>query len=165
MKYIFFDIDGVLNGTDENGNLIDDEIHIDKVNNLIKIVKATGAKLVMSSSWRRNWDENGNLKSSLEPAKLLTDLLIAADCPIYSITPFIDYERDKEIKEWLSQYAVTGSSFVCLDDEKSYYKNDVFFNNKFIHTAPAHCDGAYGHGDVVGLFDSHVTKAISILNT
>lgn len=54
MKIIFLDIDGVLNlisqGFDQYGSIF----HNNFVNNLKTIIDATGAKIVLSSSWRKN---------------------------------------------------------------------------------------------------------------
>lgn len=86
-------------------------------------------------------------------------MLLANRCKIYSITPILDYDRNKEIKQWLSEHAKPTDKWICIDDEKSYYKHDDFFKDKVIQTAPPHCDGAYGYGDVVGLFDHHVAEA------
>lgn len=163
MNYIFFDIDGVLNGTDENARWIDDEIQTDKVNRLIALAKGTDAKLVMSSTWRTAWNKDGELIKQRKETILLDTLLRQANCKLYSITPVLDYDRNKEIKEWLEENAQTGDNFVCLDDEYGYYINDDFYRGKFVHTAPPHCDGSFRKEDVVGLFDKHVMEAEQIL--
>lgn len=163
MNYIFFDVDGVLNGTDECGRWINDEIHADKVARLAKLAKTTGARLVMSSTWRTAWNENGMLTKKHEWTKYLDNLLHDADCPLYSVTPVCDYDRNTEIKMWLKDHADSDDRFVCLDDEYGYYTGDKFFDEKFIHTAPSHCNGGYGHGDIVGLFDEHIAQAMKIL--
>jgi len=164
MNYIFFDVDGVLNGTDQDGNWINDEIHIDKANRLVELAKATNAKLVMSSSWRTAWDKDGKLIKEENKWNLFLDILLReAGCELCSVTPVCNHERNIEIKLWLEENAGLDDKFVCLDDEYGYYVDDEFFNGKFIHTAPAHCNGSYGNEDVVGLFDEHVTKAIKIL--
>ena len=163
MNYIFFDVDGVLNGTDENGNLIDEEIQIDKVNRLIELAKSTDSKLVMSSTWRTSWDKNGELIKQREKALMLDELLRESDCKLYSITPVLNYDRNIEIKIWLKENAQTDDNFICLDDEYGYYIGDRFYENKFVHTAPSHCNGYYGKGDIVGLFEKHVLKAKDLL--
>lgn len=61
MNYIFFDVDGVLNGTDENGKFLDAEVHKDKVERLARLAKKTNAKIIMSSCWRNGWDNEGNI--------------------------------------------------------------------------------------------------------
>ena len=99
MNYIFFDVDGVLNGTDENGVWIDEEIHIEKVKRLLDLVKTTNAKLVMSSTWRIYWDNNGELVTRREETVLLDNLLRKEGCKIYSVTPILSYDRNKEIKK------------------------------------------------------------------
>lgn len=163
MNYIFFDIDGVLNGTDEYGKWIDDEIQTDKVERLIRLAKTTGARLVMSSTWRTAWNENGELTRKNEWTCRLDKLLQKANCGLYSVTPMCNYNRNTEIKQWLKEHANTNDHFVCLDDEYGYYTGDEFFDNKFVHTAPSHCDGAYKNGDIVGLFEKHVMQATDIL--
>lgn len=163
MNYIFFDVDGVLNGTDECGRWIDDEIHADKVKRLTKLAKTTGARLVMSSTWRTAWDENGKLIKETEWTRYLDNLLQKEDCHLYSVTPVCDYDRNAEIKLWLQEHADPDDHFVCLDDEYGYYVNDKFFDRRFVHTAPSHCDGSYGNGDIVGLFEKHIVQASEIL--
>ncbi len=163
MNYIFFDVDGVLNGTDKDGKFIDSEIHEDKVDILIEIAKRSNSKLVMSSSWRVAWNSDGTLKKERDRNVKLHQMLKDAGYPLYSVTPVIEHNRDVEIKEWLKQNSTKDDKFVCLDDEKSYYQKDKLLKNRFVHTAPDHCDGYYGDGDVVGLFESHIAKALKIL--
>lgn len=163
MNYIFFDVDGVLNGTDENGNWIDEEIQVEKVNNLINLAKSTNSKLIMSSTWRTAWNDKGELVKTRKHNILLDELLRNADCALYSVTPIIEYNRNKEIKQWLALHAKADDRFICLDDEYGYYVNDEFFNDKFMHTAPSHCNGFYHANDVVGLFTYHVTDGKKLM--
>ena len=135
---------------------------MDKLKNLISLAKATDSKLVMTSTWRKGWNEKGELLRKNNSNMLLHNTLIEAGCPLYSVTPIINYERGKEIKQWLSEQKEE-CHFIVLDDEKSYYENDSFFDSKFIHTAPEHCDGSFGKDDIVGLFESHVTKGIELM--
>ena len=56
MKIVFLDIDGVLNCEGSRSRCvgyrgIDDK----KVENLAQIVKATGAKIVLISTWKDDW--------------------------------------------------------------------------------------------------------------
>ena len=160
MNYIFFDVDGVLNGTDKNGKWIDNEIHISKVSRLLQLAKDTNAKLIMSSTWRTSWNNKGELIENHKYCIALNELLQGQ---LYSVTPVINYNRNLEIKTWLQENANPEDNFVCFDDEYSYYQNDDFYNNKFIHTAPPHCNGAYGNNDIIGLFNIHIEKAKQIL--
>ena len=163
MNYIFFDVDGVLNGTNEYGIWIEEDVQESKVKLLITLAKETNSKLVMSSTWRKCWNKNGDLIIPKENSILLDNLLKNNNCKLYSITPILNYERNEEIKMWLKNNANANDNFVCFDDEYGYYIIDDFFKNRFIHTAPSHCNGAYGNGDVVGLFEHHIEKAKRIL--
>lgn len=124
-KIIFLDIDGVLNSQNtfrenhEYGKLfvrnmngsVDDEItHImldidlDKVFMLRDICNLTGAKVVVSSSWRR-----------LRRYILLEDRLTSLGIPIVGVTPFISNNRGDEIRNYLEENKV--DDFVILDDD------------------------------------------------
>ena len=97
MKVIFLDVDGVLNSDeyfDKVRNLkikgIENQIDVEKIKLLKKAVDETGAKVVLSSSWRFTLNE--------QP---LRDLLSRYGIGVYSRTPYIDWERGLEIKKWL----------------------------------------------------------------
>ena len=109
MKVIFLDVDGVLNsdeyfdkikGLEING--IENDIDIEKIKLLKKAVVATGAKVVLSSSWR--YTRNG---------KELKELLLKYGIPTDS-TPFLGNERGNEIKQWLANHPDT-EDYVILD--------------------------------------------------
>lgn len=111
MKVIFLDVDGVLNSYEyfkkiENLNIdgIESDIDIEKIKLLKKAIDETGAKVVLSSSWRNTRKE--------QPLKeLLLSHGIYADS-----TPFIQNERGIEIKQWLSDNQNV-EDFVIVDDE------------------------------------------------
>lgn len=110
MKVIFLDIDGVLNSDEYIHKArklgfkgIEEEIDIEKVELLKKAVEETGARVVLSSSWR--------LTNNLSKVR---DLF--ARYGIYlDITPFIDNKRGIEIKKWLQDNQGV-EDFVILDD-------------------------------------------------
>ncbi len=111
MKVIFLDIDGVLNSDEyfdkiRNLNIqgIQSEIDVEKIKLLKKAIDETGAKVVLSSSWR--YTKN---------AQYLKELL--ANFEIYTdSTPFMHGRRGLEIKQWLSDNQGI-EDFVILDDE------------------------------------------------
>lgn len=116
MKVIFLDVDGVLNSDeyfnsikDKKINTIENQIDINKVKLLKQAVNTTGAKLVLSSSWRYTKNAN-NLKALLLNYGMIVDS-----------TPFLNNERGKEIKKWLEEHKNV-EDYVILDDEifKSY---------------------------------------------
>lgn len=111
MKVIFLDVDGVLNSDeyfDKIRNLdiqgIEREVDIEKIKLLKKAIDKTGAKVVLSSSWRYT-----------KYAQYLKELLSNYDIYVDS-TPFIENERGLEIKKWLSDNQDV-EDFVILDDE------------------------------------------------
>lgn len=92
MKVIFLDIDGVLNSDEyidraKNVQGIERHIDIDKVKLLKKAIDETGAKTVLTSSWRNSKDI-GPLREFLAKYEIYFDA-----------TPFIKWERGLEIKQ------------------------------------------------------------------
>jgi hypothetical protein len=111
-KVIFLDIDGVMNSVstrpqDPRG-LVDflDPANVAVLNT---IVQATGAVVVVSSSWR--------LSTSFVD---LVASFAAAGCvaEIVDITPDLDaYRRDREVAAWLAAQPAPPARFVVLDDD------------------------------------------------
>ena len=119
MKVIFLDIDGVLNSDeyfDKIKNLkintIENQVDVEKIKLLKQAVDATGAKIVLSSSWRYTRNAN-NLRA------LLLNYGIFADT-----TPFLNNERGKEIKKFLTEHKDV-EDYVILDDEIFASYDDV----------------------------------------
>lgn len=111
MKVIFLDIDGVLNSDEYidkikklNVNTIKRKVSVNKISLLKKAVDATGARVVLTSSWRYRRD--GTLLKSL-----LSKYGILADS-----TPFLDNKRGLEINKYLSDNPLV-DRYVILDDE------------------------------------------------
>ena len=109
MKVIFLDIDGVLNSDDyidiaKNSQGIERHIDIDKVKLLKKAIDETGAKTVLTSSWR-NSNDIGPLRELLAKYEIYFD-----------VTPFINWERGLEIKQWLLEHNRV-EDYIILDDE------------------------------------------------
>lgn len=130
MKVVFLDIDGVLNchrtcialgGIPHN---IDPKsvAQLDPVGlSLIRrIVEASGAKVVLSSTWRilHRWQDVG----------------VALDLPIIGATPrgtLAGYERGHEIAAWLEDH-VEVTHYAIIDDD-----SDMLAHQKpyFVHTS------------------------------
>lgn len=107
---IFLDIDGVMNNTGEHagGGPVS---WLDPTNVAIlnKVVRATGAVVVISSSWR--------LSASL--AELRAGF-VAAGCiaEIVDVTPDLDGpRRGREIRAWLDAQAAPPARYVAIDDQ------------------------------------------------
>ena len=129
MKVIFLDVDGVLNSDEYFDKIrklgiqgIEREVDIEKIKLLKKAIDKTGAKVVLSSSWRYT-----------KYAQYLKELLSNYDIYVDS-TPFIENERGLEIKKWLSDNQDV-EDFVILDDEifdsydESLIKNLIKISN------------------------------------
>ena len=111
MKVIFLDVDGVLNSDEYidkikklNVNTIKSKVSVNKIGLLKQAIDATGARVVLTTSWRYRRD--GTLLKNL-----LLKYGICADS-----TPFMDNNRGLEIKSYLSNNPDV-DRYVILDDE------------------------------------------------
>lgn len=159
MKVIFLDVDGVLNDQMWLRLFMDTEIDKTKVARLAEIVKATGAVIVLSSSWRVLPDELDDMDKWVW--RQLVDALHEYDMSIYDRTPVIGMDRPLEIKTWLDQHAGQVEAFVSLDDDfrkEDYAKYGI--EDCLVKTSFYGVEGVLG-----GLQDKHVKDAINILNS
>lgn len=119
MKVIFLDIDGVLNGRRSFSPLFPCEplvcgLEQKKIDRLRTIVQKTGARLVLSSTWRIEFDSNMIPSSSIGQA--LSDLFQSNEIPLYSRTSSQSISsRAYEVQEWLDEHPNV-SSFLIIDD-------------------------------------------------
>ena len=149
MKIIFLDFDGVLNSRrwiEEHHHLFpDDHIfmheNVDEqaVARVQKIIDATGAKIVISSTWR--------LLNSLEKLKkLLAAHGLSGE--VIGVTPRGNRgERGDEIQTWVDENGPI-ESFVILDDDSDM----AHLMDKLVQTTFD-----------LGLQDEHVDAAIQML--
>ncbi len=156
MKIIFLDIDGVLNNT-RTKETVDDFIFVEdnKILLLKEIINKTGAKIVLSSSWRKGWrfkEENPKCASvEVRLFKALELKLKSHGIELMSYTPHL-WQRGEEIEIWLDEWRGEEiESFVILDDmeEGEFTPN----SDRLIRT------------DIcIGLTKRHVDLAIKLLN-
>ena len=173
---IFLDIDGVLNGIEtEDGKRIpnfkgglDDRafgFSPDLVANLRKVLDATDARIVVSSSWRHfkeyYMDELRGVKPPRDWRELLAGMMgRGPDLFIGSTPPLSMYEyivRGMEIKQWMkdneSKFGVPDEDYrFCIIDDEVTSILKVFDARNVVHTN--------GH---VGLTSSDADKVIHIL--
>lgn len=164
MKFIFLDVDGVLNNNDfmrdraieRRANKNGTPSHTDfyramlnpvKIALLKQIVDASGAEIILSSSWRcSNPDDS-------PPMIAIREMLGEQDMTIKDITPHGCglCVRGNEIRGWLHKNVPYGTpyGYVILDDD-----SDMLYwqRNNFVHTR-----------NKVGLTEKDVAKAIKIL--
>lgn len=115
MRIIFTDIDGVLNSEDTFLNAtVSSSIPIEEeyLELLEYIVTATGAQIVITSTWRLAYD-NDDFQQFLK-------ILGQRQIKVLDYTPALNLNRETEIKEWLNSHKDV-TSFVILDDEEECY--------------------------------------------
>lgn len=133
-KYIFLDIDGVLNSNEyfsslehikRSNELLDKGFNpsiahgvssIDPVavKNLNQLVNNTGAKIVVSSTWRFSPDLSEIFKMS------------GIKAPIFSITPSSQSRvRGEEIQIWLDKKAESPYNYIILDDDSDMLREQL----------------------------------------
>lgn len=183
MKIIFLDIDGVLNGWNRWNYFwsrvwkilhLPGKIYIKifdvfgirekYIRRLAKIVHKTGAKVVMSSTWRFAYWKRPFAQYTDELIRL-SDLLCKYYIPIIDITPRkISGSREDEIQEWLDNTEYNIESFVILDDES--FDLQKFVGNQLVKTSEV-VEGTMIKGhyrENTGLKPKHIRQAIKILN-
>ena len=124
MKIVFLDIDGVLNSHKLMKKMghedydLDDLIDPDAVSLLNNRTDATGASIVVSSSWRLNY--LGQPQGLTRLCALLKDRH-GIKAPIIGMTPekrnALRNVRGKEIQTWLDCAPVQVDDFIIIDDD------------------------------------------------
>lgn len=150
IKIIFLDIDGVLNvyceGRDEYGCTF----HKHFEENLASLIKKTGAKIVVTSTWRS--------RGLLVMKEIWEKRSLAGE--VIDITPHIDIgKRGEEIQQWMENNKV--DRYVIIDDDTDILESQ---KRNFVQTSdnPDHKDCI----DIgYGLTKICTEKAIIILNT
>ena len=161
MKLLFLDVDGVLN-YDMCGVKIGSYYGVvpEKVKLLKQIIDATGAKIVLSSSWRRDINIGAPLENQTSPfAVELIAKLEAEGLHIYDMTSVEGKEhlRKTQIEELIHEYRRCGqpvSHWAVLDDYMFDGYDDPDFEPHVVYT------NFYGSG----LTEKEAAEAIAILN-
>lgn len=156
MKIIFLDIDGVLNSMQfyenkTNENLLKEPFDQTNALHLKKIVEATDAKIVLTSTWRGGWEKDPE-KCTLE-GQLLNEFFSSLGISIYDKTDVLNTGRAREIKEYLKNSPEKISRYVILDD------NDFQWKKNRLSRYVVQTDFNDG-----GLKEAHAQRAITILN-
>jgi len=183
IKVVFLDVDGVLNGYNKwtyfvinvsrflhiptsfvSRRLKIFEVKEKYVRRLSKIIKSTGSKIVMSSSWRNGY-WNVPYKNKYRDQKRLHDLLNKYKLEVIDITPNSkNGVREDEINQWLKDTKLTVDRFVILDDES--YDLQSFVGRELVKTSKV-IEGNMIQGlpyEDTGLKRKHVKQSIDILN-
>ena len=114
MKVIFLDIDGVVNcwGTKERAPTKVIGVEQRLIAHIKEIVDATDAKIVLSSTWRKDWAFG--LHDSVD-WDYLREEFAKQDLHFLDYTPSRrDSHRGEEIKEWLESTGYDVESYVII---------------------------------------------------
>ena len=160
MNYLFLDIDGVLNTgrysdylienglceTDAYGYLFDPEA----VQNLERIIEATDAKVVITSTWRLD----GDMQALWHNRNLAGDVIgvtptIHKEKAIGKIKIWYDH-KGMGVEEWLQDNATVPYKYAILDDEDDYLPSQ---SNHLVLTDP-----------MTGITKEVADKVISLLD-
>lgn len=153
MKVVFLDVDGVLNCSSRMGQCVQvgrevgHRMDVDAVQRLATLCRRTGAKVVVSSTWRIQY--GGPQVRRMLHVMSGYDFRVVGETPRLPRTDGRDPSRGEEIGAWLSRpLAPRVEAFVILDDG-----NDM---------------GPYGPRLVqttweLGLEDGHVDRAVALL--
>jgi len=173
MKVIFLDIDGVLNTSETfkiRGQIEKEtgiwEIEIDefRVEYLKQIIDETGAKVVLSSTWKKDLENiDGKVVPIHEKGEALLNILKKYDIELYDILKKgYDLSREDLITIWLNEHPNV-ESFIVIDDETTHLKR--FVGKQLIKTSILE-DGVMlkNMDDCIGLCADHISIAIKKLN-
>lgn len=150
MKVIFLDFDGVLNSVEYLSGRETDGVMIDpgKMALLKQIVDATGAGIVLSTSWREHWSKDPQACDST--GIRIREIFRSYGLQILDKTPQLRTRRETEIISWLDGHPEV-REFVVLDDSLLSAQR---LNSRIVKTS-----FAFG-----GLDETDVQTAIDILN-
>lgn len=115
MKVLFLDFDGVLNtdkylrSCEDWGMIVDPS----RMPLLKKIIDATHAKIVLSTTWREHWIPGA--EQSDPTGQKINELFAAYGLEIWDKTPELGQKREQEIKAWLDLHPEV-EAFAVLDD-------------------------------------------------
>ena len=168
-KYIFLDIDGVLNSEhtlnescknmdQKLASIISDQL----IKNLSYLVEKTDAKIILSSSWRTYFDNDINKPRSIL-AMFLVHSLKQYNLKLHDMTPYpkgtYSNERGLEIKTYINENNV--KDYVVIDDEEFSDFRTHLDISRFIQTTFGDKNTSI---EEEGLSQKVATKAIKILN-
>lgn len=162
MKLIFLDVDGVLNSTETDVRAPSGVIGVedDKLLRLKQIVDQTGAKVVLTSTWKTDYYPGQPLEDMPSDGQYLLKKLQEHKIPLIGKTEDPAWHRrGRGILDFINHFPQNVESFVILDDERFDFEYEgiddkhikTFFTKRTVQT-------------LLGLQDYHIEKAVSILN-
>ena len=156
MKVIFLDVDGVLNSLSTSERSPEGWTGVDDVNlcQLARIVRKTGAVIVLSSTWKDMWHPDAPEKNAPDFTYLLQKLR-KYDLALLDKTPGESSAyRGREIIDWIATNKKEIESFVVLDDIWFFDFNSKMLSGRIVRTS-------FAGG---GLTERRANEAIAVLN-
>lgn len=155
MKVLFLDIDGVLNSRayDRTRDYTKDtNIDPSRLPLVKKIVDRTGAAIVLSSTWREDWEKDPS--RCKKGGKYIDRIFNEHGLHIYDKTPDLGLTalRKDEVAAWLSETDEPIESFAILDDYPFGWGE---LSDRFVKTDPR---------NGLGLEQEHVERIVALLN-
>lgn len=135
MRYIFLDIDGVLNSKEY---LLSDQgrcthtLDESRVKLLAEIVHETEAVIVLSSSWRIGWMRSADRIHTDSYTAALKALFNKYDITVVGCTQIYNADsRREEIYNFVRNYLARHDSWVAIDDEQLNIPEPRFVKTDF----------------------------------
>lgn len=138
MKYIFLDIDGVLN-KESSWRSKPYDVNYDCLKNFAKICN-NDTRIILSSTWKKGFRKDIN--DCTEQIKTLRLALQEFGLDIYDVTPERNGDRELEISRYINTYDI--KDYIIVDDDKSLFPNNVFKNNMLL----VDCKKGFSESDV-----------------
>ena len=163
ISVIFLDIDGVLNVYSHDHDEFGSQFMPQFVNNLKRVIEETGAKIVISSTWRFGGLQR--MKDMWEKRNSPGEVIdITPDCTYLHNEGLFEWldqvERGHEVESWLDEHPEV-ERYVIFDDDNDFLPHQ---RNNFVRTAnninhPDSLDIGYG------LTNECANRAIRILKS
>lgn len=162
-KIIFLDIDGVLNVMMPDVDYFGQCFHKHFEDNLKWIIDNTGAKIVISSTWRMDgldrmremWKYRNLAGEVIDITPTVVDVVERGTCEFYDLV-----DRGYEIQQWIDDHKDQIESYCIIDDDNDMLPSQ---QNNFVRTSDN-----IDHPDCVdigyGLTRKCAEKVIKILN-
>lgn len=160
MKIIFLDIDGVIKEDFQGAPFLDDSIE-----SLKEITDRTGAKIVMSSTWKVKYKafvDNG-YKTDIYDIQRLYNAVSRYGLSFYDYTPYLGeidrpLRRPAEVREYLKK-TDNIESFCILDDRDEFLWDELSENLVLTYLGRDEDGKKISH-----LTNEHAQRAVEILN-
>ena len=158
MNYIFLDIDGVMNNRSDWISKVDNNTEQFRSHRMFcdtawqmlsDVVKETGAKIILSSSWRTSLIQEGE---TIKPKRFreasvskLLEYFSNYNIPLVGLTTGRYDYRGKQIIEYVNSHFTLEDKWIVLDDEvcdiRGYVAENQIIDTDFeTGLLPEHCE-------------------------